>query len=269
MFAGWNVLCPSCHQLIRVPGEKLTKVSASHQQFNNQIFKWPRWKKNCVVKDDQNREVGVFKLVGALASIGKLLLVTLLTIVIFIGSIVLMVVIDPQLTYIWFSLPLMIAVMLGVFFLLDKKKFARRHWVFYSAQNSTTPFFKIKFVRKYSLTKYQFNVIDAEGTIIAVIEEYLLDFLRNIWSVKDSRQQILFTVKEESLILALIRRLPLLSWINLIPIDYIILARSSESVRGEIMGAFRHTKLDLSEDFNHEIDQRLALAVSQIIMRRV
>ena len=103
-----------------------------------------------------------------------------------------------------------------------------------------------------------------------MVKNYLYNFYRKKWVVKDPNGSTIVVAREDSLILSLVRRyMPLLDLLSMIMFTNFVFQRpDTQEVIGEFnrkMTFFDRYALDLTADHDHLLDRRLAVALGVLL----
>lgn len=143
----------------------------------------------------------------------------------------------------------------------------KRHITIYRDESKAEVLLQILQDRKIQILTVSFTVLDAKGVTIArLVKKRLHNILRKRWYCRDGGGAALFTAKEDSMILSILR-LFLGSFFGLLRTNYMILDRS-----GNILGEFNRKLtildryvLDMTADSLRSIDRRAALAAGVLL----
>lgn len=145
---------------------------------------------------------------------------------------------------------------------------AKRHVFFYRDETLRELLLKIEQDQKVALFVATYTVKDEKGQVIARLRKnYIYNVFRKRWYVFKPDGRLLSVVKEDSLILSLLRRL-LGSFFGLLRANFIFLKGDGEEVVGEFNRAFTlldRYVLDMSADTSDHIDPRIALATGVML----
>lgn len=137
----------------------------------------------------------------------------------------------------------------------------KRHVTVYRDDTMTEILVNIIAEKTYAPINPRYTVADAEGVCLARLSKNrLFDLFRERWYVNGPEGELLYTVKEDSLPRALLRR-----WIGpligVMRANFIIVPGDGRN--DEAIGEFdtQRTLLDLTRDPSRKLDRRLALAI--------
>ena len=145
----------------------------------------------------------------------------------------------------------------------------KRHVHIYADETKAEPLLDVLQDKKFELLTTTFTVIRPDGRVLAhVRKNQLSNIFRKKWSVADAEGRPLFIAREDSLILALLRR-----WapVLIFRTNFIFVATNEdgvEQIRGEFNRKFTLADsyvLDLSRDRPPWIDRRIGVAVGVLL----
>lgn len=142
----------------------------------------------------------------------------------------------------------------------------KRHVTFYTDDRKTETLLEIKQLNKVEFPNANFEIHDASGNLIGKLRKNVLfDYIRRRWSVMNKHGLELCKVKEDSLILSLLRRtgIPIFAFMRT---NFIFLR--GDDVVGEFnrkFTIFDRYVLDMSADPSRAIDRRIALAIGVML----
>jgi uncharacterized protein YxjI len=145
---------------------------------------------------------------------------------------------------------------------------AKRHVTFYRDQTKRGKLLEVLQDRKWQPIVATFTVRDAAGRTLALLRKnYLSNVVRRRWYVNAPDGTTQYMAMEDSIILALLRRLlgPLF---GLLRTNFIIVRGDSDDVVGEFNRKFTildRYVLDLKADRNRLLDRRVALALGVML----
>lgn len=147
----------------------------------------------------------------------------------------------------------------------------KRHIHFYADEEKTEPLLDVLQDKKNELLTTTFTVIRPDGRVLAYIgKNQFSNIFRKKWTVADADGRALFVVREDSLVLSLIRRfVPILQ--NLMRTNFVFVLpaeNGAELIRGEFNRKFTIVDsyvLDLSRDRPPRIDRRVAVAMGVLL----
>lgn len=159
---------------------------------------------------------------------------------------------------------LALPVSLSLFVLLGPK----RHVTFYSDEAMTDPLLKVYQDQRFVMLVATYSVALPDGTPLAKLEKnYIHNLLRKKWAVYRPDGSVWAVAREDSILLALLRRF-LGTFYGLLRTNFIICNGDSEEVIGEFnrkMTIRDHYVLDLSADPGLRLDRRVATALSVLL----
>ncbi|MGH7468676.1 MAG: hypothetical protein ACRENP_12020 [Longimicrobiales bacterium] len=145
----------------------------------------------------------------------------------------------------------------------------RRHVTFYGGQDARAPkVLEIIQDHKVRIRNMTYTVRDASGKTLGVLRKnYLYNFFRKQWFISDPRGRPLCIVKEDSIILSLLRRVlgPLF---GLLRTNFLFVQFGSERELGEFKRKFTildRYVLDLKSDRVRWLNRRLAVAAAVML----
>lgn len=166
--------------------------------------------------------------------------------------------------YVTFGILLGIATIFAVYVALEQK----RHVEFYRDERRGEKLLRIIQDTKMQLVNATYTVTDAAGNSIGTFSKnYLWDIILKRWECRDPHGKLLFKVREDSIIKAILRRL-LGTLLGLLRVDFVFCHPTS----GEEIGRFNRSftlldryVLDMGNDRAQRIDRRLALAMGVML----
>lgn len=143
----------------------------------------------------------------------------------------------------------------------------KRHVVIYRDESKAEILLGIYQDHKIQLLTAAYTVLDQQGKPLAkLFKKRLHNILRKRWYCHDGTGELLFTAKEDSMILSILR-IFLGSFFGLLRTNYIIFDRS-----GNILGEFNRKLtildryvLDMTADSLRSVDRRVALAMGVLL----
>ncbi|MFH0901782.1 MAG: hypothetical protein V2A73_14225 [Pseudomonadota bacterium] len=145
---------------------------------------------------------------------------------------------------------------------------AKRHVTFYSDETKTKRLLCVEQDRKWMPIVATFTVRDPAGQVLGRLSKnYLYNFIRKRWYCHGADGVLLATIKEDSIILSLMRRFlgPLF---GLLRTNFVFLRGDSEHVIGEFnrkLTLLDRYVLDMSADESGHLDPRLAIATGVML----
>jgi uncharacterized protein YxjI len=151
-----------------------------------------------------------------------------------------------------------VVVMAATFFELLPK----RHVTFYTDDTKTTKLLEIKQVDNVELLYANFDILDAAGNALGKLRKNMLfDVMRRRWHCKTAGGLDLFTAKEDSVMLSLLRRIGL-------PMRTNFIFWRGDDVIGEFnrkLTLLDRYVLDMTADSLRTVDRRIALAMGVML----
>ncbi|HEX2780854.1 MAG TPA: hypothetical protein VHM30_15240 [Gemmatimonadaceae bacterium] len=155
----------------------------------------------------------------------------------------------------------------GAIFVLART-IPKRHVTFYRDDRKTEKLLMVEQEKAMQWLEATFTVRDAKGKPIGrFTKNYLWDIFRKRWNVTDARGRTVCIAKEDSVILALLRRF-MGPMYGLLRTNFVFLRPSDDKVFGEFqrkLTILDRYALDLREDKQRELDRRLALALGVML----
>lgn len=144
----------------------------------------------------------------------------------------------------------------------------KRHVTFYRDAVGRERVLEILQDKKWQPIVATFTVRDATGKVIALLRKnYLFNIFRRRWQCLSPDGRTLMMAREDSVILALLRRL-LGTFFGLLRTQYILTRGETEVIIGEFnrkFTLFDRYVLDMTRDAQRLIDRRIALAVGVML----
>lgn len=148
----------------------------------------------------------------------------------------------------------------------------KRHIYFYADESKETLLLQVLQDRKFQPIVATYTVLDPEGRRLARMEKnYLYNFLRKRWNVRDADEgKLLLIAREDSLLLSLLRRF-LGSLYGFLRTNFVLIVPEADGIevpRGEFnrnFTVFDRYVLDLTADRPRRIDRRLAVALGVLL----
>lgn len=145
---------------------------------------------------------------------------------------------------------------------------AKRHVTFYRDASKRDRLIDVLQDKKWQPITATYTVRDFKGKPIArLAKNWLYNLFRKRWYVYDPGGRLLYTAKEDSVILSLLRRL-LGPFFGLLRTNFLILRGDSEDILGEFKRKFTildRYVLDMSADPQRQVDRRIALALGLML----
>jgi len=143
----------------------------------------------------------------------------------------------------------------------------KRHVTVYRDDTRGEVLLRVLQDHKIQILTASYTVADAEGNPVAVInKKYLHNIFRKRWYCRDNAGALLFTAKEDSIILSILRRL-MGSFFGLLRTDFIFFD-TQENILGEFnrrLTLLDRYVLDMSADHLRTVDRRVALAMGVLL----
>jgi len=142
----------------------------------------------------------------------------------------------------------------------------KRHVEFFTDETKTQKLLEVKQLNKVEFPFANFTIMDPTGNIIGRLRKNVLfDYIRRRWYVMSGSGLALCTIKEDSMVLSLFRRmgLPLFSFM---PTNFIFIR--DRKVIGEFNRKFTildRYVLDMTSDSQHNVDRRIAIAMAVML----
>ena len=144
----------------------------------------------------------------------------------------------------------------------------RRHVFFYRDDTAKELLLKIDQDQKFAPIVATYTVRDPAGTILAVLRKnYLYNIIRKRWYVLSPAGEILSVIKEDSILLSLLRRV-LGPALGLLRTNFVLFKGESDQPIGEFNRKFTlldRYVLDLTHDVDGHLDPRLAVAAGVML----
>ena len=145
---------------------------------------------------------------------------------------------------------------------------AKRHVTFYRDASKRDRLIDVLQDKKWQPITSTYTVRDFKGKPIArLAKNWLYNIFRKRWYVYDPGGRLLYTAKEDSVILSLLRRL-LGPFFGLLRTNFLILRGDSDDIVGEFKRKFTildRYVLDMSADPQRLVDRRIALALGLML----
>ena len=144
----------------------------------------------------------------------------------------------------------------------------KRHMKFYTDDSKSESVLETRQDQKVAIFNATYTVNDASGVTLGRLRKnYLYNIIRKRWYGYDTDGRLCVIAKEDSLILALLRKF-MGTCFGILRRNYIFLKPDGESVIGEFNRKFTlldRYVLDMSHDPEHSLDRRLALALGVLL----
>lgn len=158
------------------------------------------------------------------------------------------------------------SVIFGIWALI--KLAPKRHVTIYADEKLTEPVLEILQDQKFSIIRAWYTVRTPDGEVLGrLMKHYLYNFLRKRWYIFDTDGSNRLLAKEDSLILALMRKF-LGGFFGLLRTNFIIVEPGTDRVIGEFnrkYSLFDKYVLDMSADKALEFDRRMAVALALML----
>jgi uncharacterized protein YxjI len=272
-FAGRLVKCPQCGRENRVPAAAVAARPQADPVFDRDLFllrqQLMRISETYEVGDEKGANIVFVVRPAHLAqSLGALLAAAAVWAVVTLGMLALAArfpqgnAVGDALTFVGVVAGIAAAVVVGV--ALSPK----RHVTFYRDASKRDRLLEVLQDKKWQPITATYTVRDFKGQPLArLAKNWLYNLVRKRWYVYDPGGRLLYTAKEDSIILSLLRRFlgPLF---GLLRTNFLILRGDSEDVVGEFKRKFTildRYVLDLSADPQRLVDRRIALALGLML----
>lgn len=144
----------------------------------------------------------------------------------------------------------------------------KRHVTFYADEAKTEPLLSAYQDQRFVLLRATFSVSLPDGTPLARLEKnHIHNILRRKWVVYRPDGSVWAVAKEDSIILALLRRV-LGTFYGLLRTNFVIHKGDGDDVIGEFnrkMTLLDHYVLDMSSDSGRHLDRRVAAALGVML----
>lgn len=274
--AGRLVQCPSCGEEIRVPGGGVASTAPTiegldlafarkkfllrqkHLALSEKYYVWDEGGNTILFVQ---RPVHFFRsLLTVVGGVGTLALVWvpgfLLTSAVGEGA--------PQAILAVSTFVLGIVAMIAAIIALIPK----RHVYFYRDDTKKELLLQVDQDKKVAFFVATYTVKDPAGTVLARLRKnYIYNILRKRWYCFTPKGELVSVIKEDSLLLSLLRRF-LGPFFGLLRTNFVIYKGDSEEIVGEFNRKFTlldRYVLDLTPDVEHYLDPRVALAIGVML----
>ncbi len=157
---------------------------------------------------------------------------------------------------------------IAVNFIVTMALYQKRHVTFYRDNSKQERLLEILQDKKVEWITTTYTVIDASGQLLARLRKnYLFDLVRKRWQCLTPEGNLLCVAKEDSLILALLRRL-IGVFFGVLRTNFVICEGTSQRLIGTFNRNFTlldRYVLDLSADPERRLDRRIAVALGVIL----
>jgi uncharacterized protein YxjI len=148
----------------------------------------------------------------------------------------------------------------------------KRHITFYRDDSKDLRLLEVLQEQKMAIRMMTYTVRDADGQEIGRFrKDYLANILRKKWDGFDAQGEHLYVIREDSIILSLLRRL-LGSFYGLLRTNFVIHQVGDDGKDGPLLGEFNRKftlldryVLDCSHDRTRSMDRRLAIAIGVLL----
>ena len=144
----------------------------------------------------------------------------------------------------------------------------KRHVTFYRDDSKQNRLLEVKQDKKFEFLIATYTVLDANGNLLARFRKnYLYNIFRKQWKCYNADGSILCVAKEDSIVLALLRRF-IGVFFGILRTNFIIVSGRTERVIGEFNRQFTlldRYVLDLSPDAERYLDRRIAVALGVML----
>jgi len=271
--AGKLMQCPSCGTQMRTPvppviagdptfARNTFHLHQKHMSLNEKYYVWDE-EGNTLLHVERP-----VKILQSLAAIGVVVLGIILALI--AGGVLLAVIADslnqPLLGLV--AAGLAAVVLAGSGIVLGIRISPKRHVYFYRDEAKQEKVMEVLQNQKVALLVATFTVNDQSGQTIALLRKnFLYNFFRKQWECISPSGEIICIVKEDSIILSLLRRL-LGSMLGLLRTNFIFTTPDGQNVIGEFNRKLTlrdRYVLDVSADRARILDRRVALAMGVML----
>ncbi|MBW1811638.1 MAG: hypothetical protein JRJ87_25850 [Deltaproteobacteria bacterium] len=145
----------------------------------------------------------------------------------------------------------------------------KRHLKIFKDESRREELIEVKQINKFQLFKARYEIYDNRHNLLARLQKnYLHDFFRKRWTCFSPDGSILCTVKEDSIMLSLLRRM-FGTLLGALRTNYVFLTGTLQS---DVVGKFDRKftifdryVLDMTADQGHLIDRRIAVAIGVML----
>ncbi len=135
-------------------------------------------------------------------------------------------------------------------------------------ENKTTKLLEITQNQKFEFPYATYTIADEKQEVIASLRKnHLYSLFRKRWDCFNPQQSLMSVIREDTLLLALLRR-ALGSFFGLLGTNFVILSANQASQLGQFNRKFTlldRYVLDMSPDTTQTIDRRIALAIGVLL----
>lgn len=144
----------------------------------------------------------------------------------------------------------------------------KRHVTFYGDEAKTQPLLNAYQDQRFVLLTATYSVALPDGTQLAKLEKnYIHNILRRKWTIYRPDGEVWAVAKEDSILLALLRRV-LGTFYGLLRTNFVIHRGESDDLIGEFnrkMTLLDHYVLDMTSDSGRHLDRRVAAALGVLL----
>lgn len=298
-FAGKKVKCPSCQSVLDVPAVASKYDSDDSEaapspaypeempdEFRHDKFllRQKLWslKEKYTVADDRGRPIlfverPIFLLKGCLAMVVGIPAILILAGGGFFAGIALEKTIGKEAGMIVGGILAFLGFLVGIAIIIAL--YPKRHITFYPDETKQDMLLRVFQNQKVAFINMRYSLADDTGKVLCVFRKnFLHGILRKRWYIESETGDTLFVVKEDSILLSLLRRsigaiadeIPLLglALAAFLRTNYIFTPAGREEVIGEFnrrMTLLDRYVLDLSADADRTLDRRIAVAMGVLL----
>ena len=148
----------------------------------------------------------------------------------------------------------------------------KRHITFYADERKQRKLLEVLQDQKIAIRMATYTVRDENGEEIGRFrKDYLANFLRKRWDGFDNQGRLLYVVREDSILLSLLRRF-LGSFYGLLRTNFVIHQVDEDGKDGPLLGEFNRKftlfdkyVLDCTHDRSRNMDRRMAIAIGVLL----
>jgi uncharacterized protein YxjI len=274
-FAGKTLKCSNCGVNIQVPGDRASYASQSRRSLHGSAFDRDKFllrqklltiSEKYDVCDDLGQPIlYIERPAHLLRNLGAALVGFIAGIAFLIGFFSLAGATPIALRGFLYLFAVLgsLVIILVVSILLSKK----RHVNIYRDKSKQEPLLKVLQDKKFEIITATFTLRDTNGDLARFRKNYLYDIFRKQWNCYAPDGSLICMAKEDSIILALLRRF-LGTFFGLLRTNFIIVQGNTENVIGEFNRNFTildRYVLDMSADKHHVLDRRIAVALGVML----
>ncbi|MBM0745606.1 hypothetical protein JOY44_29745 (plasmid) [Phormidium sp. CLA17] len=275
-FAGRTVKCSNCGASLQVDRIQGSNVQERRQSLSDSVFNRDKFllrqkvltisEKYDVCDEQGNPLLYIERPAHFLRNLGAALAGVIAGITVAILLFMLVGVASESLTgvLILFALLSWFVMTFAVITLLYKK----RDVTIYRDKSKQEPLLKVLQDKKVEILTATFTLRDTNGELAKFRKNYLYDFFRKHWHCYSPDGSLICVAKEDSIILALLRRFLLGTFFGLLRTNFIIVQGNSDRVIGEFnrkVTILDRYVLDMSADQRHSLDRRIAIALGVML----